>query len=198
MRSCLAFFYRTSSIVVLLVMGLYSSSQIALADSFDWRNIDGQNWLTPVRSQFGGTCWAFGSTGCFEAHYKLTRNDASYNPDMSEQQVVWETDPDMGSTGGGMEMDALSYMTTHGLVSEAECPHQPSSEDAGITPYWPLNLGWQNRAWISSSNSSPAITSTTANIKAMLKTRGPLLTAIMSSSDLYASVADLRRTTAGP
>ena len=31
----------------------------------------------------------------------ITRNDPSYNPDVSEQQLVWETNPDMGSTGGG-------------------------------------------------------------------------------------------------
>jgi fibronectin-binding autotransporter adhesin len=185
-------------LMILFVTGGLLLPQAVLADSFDWRNVDGQNWLTTVKSQFGGTCWAFGSTGTFESRYKLTRNDFSYNPDMSEQQVVWETNPDMGNTGGGYEMNALTYMTTHGLVSETECPYQSSSPDVGISPYWPLASGWESRSWKSSSGSSPAITSTTANIKAMLKTNGPLLTAIASWSDLYSSVADLKANYRGP
>jgi C1A family cysteine protease len=189
---------RVSGVLTILAAIVLLLTPNVNADSFDWRNIDGQNWLTPIKSQFGGTCWAFGSVGTFEAHYKLTRNDVAYNPDMSEQQIVWETNPDMGNTGGGYEMDALSYMTTHGVVSEAECPYQPSSPDVGIAPYWPLASGWESRIWRSSSGSSPAITSTTANIKAKLKTNGPLLTALASWSDLYSSVAELKANYRGP
>ena len=47
MRGCTTFFYRTSSIAVLLGLGLWLSSQTALADSFDWRSVNGQNWNTP-------------------------------------------------------------------------------------------------------------------------------------------------------
>ena len=99
----MTFIHRVSFVFMglFLAMAVCLPSQNVLADSFDWRDINGENWLTPVKSQFGGTCWAFGSTGAFETHYKLTRNDVSYNADMSEQQVVWETNPDMGSTGGG-------------------------------------------------------------------------------------------------
>ena len=79
MRRCMTFFYRSSSLVVLLAMGLWSSSQIALADSFCWQGVNGQNWDTPVESQFGGTCWDFSACGTLEAKYKLTRNDPTYN-----------------------------------------------------------------------------------------------------------------------
>ena len=44
MRRYLAFFCRTCSLVVLLAMGVCWSSQNALADSFDWQSVDGQNW----------------------------------------------------------------------------------------------------------------------------------------------------------
>ncbi|MBN2580747.1 MAG: hypothetical protein JXB10_17305, partial [Pirellulales bacterium] len=177
--------------IVLLTGILVAIPCFATAESFDWRNVAGLNWLTPVKNQFGGTCWAFSSTGTLESQYKLTRNDYAFNPDCSEQQVVWETDPDMGSTGGGMEMDALSYMTYHGLVSEAECPHQSSSENVGIAPYWPLADGWQNRVWKSTSNQN-YINDSMANLKSMLKTQGPLLTTCYAGWDLYTSVADLK------
>ena len=72
------------------------------AEDFDWRGVNGQNWLTSVKDQFGGTCWDFAACGALEAKYMLTRNDTSYQPDVSEQQINWETNPDMGNmvTGG--------------------------------------------------------------------------------------------------
>ena len=182
--------------IALLVASAFLAAGTASADDFDWRNINGQNWLSSVKSQFGGTCWAFGSMGTVEAHYMLTRNDFSFQPDISEQQVVWETNPDMGSTGGGYEMNALNYVTTHGVVSEAECPYQPSSPDVGIAPYWPLASGWESRVWKNVGDG--AITSTTANMKAMLKTNGPLLTALASWNDLYGSVDELKANYRGP
>ena len=71
----------------------------------------GQNWNSTVESQFGGTCWDFSACGSIEAKYILTRNDPNFNPDVSEQQVCWETNPDMGSTGGGWGTAVLDYFT---------------------------------------------------------------------------------------
>lgn len=188
-------FHAPFAIALLVASAFWVTSRVS-AEDFDWRNINGQNCLTSIKSQFGGTCWAFGSMGTVESHYMLTRNDFTFQPDVSEQQVVWETNPDMGNTGGGYEMNALNYVTTHGVVSDAECPYQESSPDVGIAPYWPLASGWQNRVWRNVGDG--AITSTTANMKAKLKTNGPLLTALLSSSDLYGSVDELKANYRGP
>ncbi|MBN2223529.1 MAG: hypothetical protein JW765_02520, partial [Deltaproteobacteria bacterium] len=160
------------------------------AEEFNWRALDGANWLTPVKSQFGGTCWDFSACGTIEAKYKLTRNDYAFNPNISEQQVCWETDPDMGSTGGGWGYKVLNYSVTHGIVSEAECPHQSSSEDVGIVPYWPLADGWEDRVWKSISYQRQITTSTSAT-KTYLKTLGPLHVGVGASNDLYSSPTEL-------
>ena len=76
---------------VLLTMGVCLSSQSALADSFNWQSVNGQNWNTTVKSQFGGTCWDFSACGTLEAKYMLTRNDPSFDPDVSEEEICWET-----------------------------------------------------------------------------------------------------------
>ena len=168
------------------------------ADSFDWRSVNGLNWNTVIKSQFGGTCWDFSSCGTIEAHYMLTRDDIHFQPDLSEQQNCWETNPDLGSTGGGWGTAVLDYARTHGIVSEAECPHQPSSEDVGIAPYWPLASGWANRVWKITSNSNGVITynpsNPSASVNAMknyLKTTGPMLVGIWAGHDLYGSVQDI-------
>jgi hypothetical protein len=49
----------------------------AAAEDFDWRNINGQNWITSVKDQFGGTCWDFAACGVIEAKYMLTRDDTT-------------------------------------------------------------------------------------------------------------------------
>ncbi|MBN2216633.1 MAG: autotransporter-associated beta strand repeat-containing protein, partial [Pirellulales bacterium] len=177
--------------IFLTIGAVFSSAQFAWSDSFDWRSVGGGSYMTPVKSQFGGTCWAFASTGTLEAKYKITRNDTSYSPNCSEQQVVWETNPDMGSTGGGMEMNALSYMRYHGLVSETECPYQSSSPDDGIAPYWPLAAGWEQRVWKAVSTQN-YISDSTADLKSQLLTDGPLLTTVYASWDLYKSVTSLK------
>ena len=139
MQNYITFVYRASSIVVLLAVGVCLSSPSALADSFTWQGVNGQNWNTPIESQFGGTCWDFSACGTLEAKYKLTRNDASFNDDVSEQEVCWEQY--MGSTNGGWGGSVLNYFTTHGVVSAAECPYVSSSPNTGVAPYWPLTTG---------------------------------------------------------
>ena len=148
---------RVALIAAFLATSMSSVMELASADSFDWRTVNGVNWNTPVKSQFGGTCWDFSSCGTLEAHYMLTRNDTSLQPDVSEQHICWETNPDMGSTGGGWGTAVLNYFTSHGVVSEAECPYQPASPDTGVTPYWPLATGWANRVWKSTSNSNGVV-----------------------------------------
>jgi len=74
---------------VLGIFALFAASVFLLtpnvsADSFDWGSVNGYNWNTPVKSQFGGTCWDFSACGTLEAKYKLTRNDPSFNADVSE------------------------------------------------------------------------------------------------------------------
>ena len=128
--------------VLLMAAGVFLSSRTLLADSFDWRNVNGYNWNTTVKGQFGGTCWDFGPTGALEAKYMITRNDPNFIPDLSEQQNCWETNPDMGSTQGGGGFDIIAaYFTTHGEVSETECPVEPNSA------YWDTPPGGYPFPW---------------------------------------------------
>lgn len=178
------------------VIPILSASRLS-ADSYDWRSVAGQNWMTPVKSQFGGTCWDFSSCGALEAKYKLTRNDPVFNADVSEQHICWETNPDMGGTGGGWGPAVLDYFTSHGVVSDAECPYQESSPDVGIPPYWPLASGWQNRVWKSTYNLN-GFTSDTNVMKARLKTDGPMVVSCWAGYDLYYSLADMQANYRGP
>ncbi len=184
-----------------LILAGAMMSESALAETFMWGGSygseGGQNWATCIKSQFGGTCWAFGSVATFESKYMLTRNDTSYQPDLSEQQLVWETSPDLGDNNGGHEDQALSYMTTHGVVLDSAVPHDPHNENVpSPTDPWPLASvfadGTASHLFVGSGETSHFSTgNTTAGLKAALKQYGPLCVAILAGSDLYSSPQDL-------
>jgi autotransporter-associated beta strand protein len=173
------------------------------ADSFDWRNVNGANWNTPVQNQNGGTCWVFSGVASFEARYKLTRNDPTFDFECSEQQVEWGCGP---TQWGGWGDGSVFYSVTNGLVSATECPIDPNPDywlSPGPTSLWPLAAGWQNRMLIGANTTvittttpntiqgASQIVCTTQNIKNMLKMYGPMMTAVLSTNDLYNSPADI-------
>jgi len=54
----------------------------------DWSDIDGKNFMTPVKDQHPcGTCATFSSVGAFEALFKVAMDNPFIIPDFSEQQV---------------------------------------------------------------------------------------------------------------
>jgi hypothetical protein len=120
----------------------------------------------------------------------LTRNDTSYQPDVSEQQLVWETNPDLGnSANGGLPSGVLDYFTSHGVVLESECPVEtrpaywdvPAPDDP-----WPLASGWENRVFKSTSNYNTIAQGTNIDfVKSCLKKWGPLTFAMQVDTDWY-------------
>lgn len=149
----------------LLGASFFSSTHVASADSFDWRTVNGVNWNSPVKSQWGGTCWDFGTCSELEAKYMLTRNDPNFVPDISDQQMLWDTLP--GTPPGELGFDTiLTYTSTHGLVSETECPLDTNNAfSPGPGDPWPLASGWHNRTWQEANYQWVS----TANLKSMIK-----------------------------
>jgi len=60
----------------------------ALPTHYDWRDINGQNFMTSVKDQQEcGSCATFSSVGAYEGQIKVTLNNPFIEPDMSEQEV---------------------------------------------------------------------------------------------------------------
>lgn len=64
------------------------AENLILPSKWDWRNVHGENWNTPVKNQGeAGTCWAFADIGTMESQINLFYNQR-LGVDLSEQMHV--------------------------------------------------------------------------------------------------------------
>ncbi len=69
--------------------------QEALPSQLDWRNKEGQNWVSPMKDQANcGSCVAFAAIGVLETQYKISSLFPSFNIKLSPQYLF--------SCGGGV------------------------------------------------------------------------------------------------
>jgi len=136
-----------------------------LPSKFDWRNFKGENWMTPIRRQHCGDCWAFSAAGAVEANYKIEQGNSNVNPDLSEQDLV--SCSGAGSCSGGKPFAALSYIKSTGICDESCFP-----EVGKDLPCSDKRSDCGNKLW--KINSYSRVTETTDEIKRALICHGPL------------------------
>lgn len=139
----------------------------ALPSSFDWRDVNSGNWMTPVKDQEScGSCWAFAAAGAAEAKVNIARGDPDFDPDLSEQYLV--SCSSAGSCGGGYSLAAADYMSKVGTVDE-DC-FQYSASDESCSNKCATS---ERRLW-AMDNYAYSIVGT-ENVKTALVEKGPLM-----------------------
>ncbi|CAG5126919.1 unnamed protein product [Candidula unifasciata] len=92
----------------------------SLPESFDWRNVNGVNYVSPVRNQGGcGSCYAFAALAMDEARIRILTNNTQ-KPVFSPQDVVECSPYSQGCAGGFPYLISGKYAEDYGLVLE-EC-----------------------------------------------------------------------------
>ncbi|XP_071485907.1 dipeptidyl peptidase 1-like [Diadema antillarum] len=95
-----------------------------LPESFDWRDVGGQNFVSPVRNQGScGSCYAFGSMAMLESRLRVATNN-SMKLVLSTQDVVSCSEYSQGCEGGFPYLVAGKYAEDFGVVEESCFPYQ--------------------------------------------------------------------------
>jgi C1A family cysteine protease len=153
-----------------------STTAVTGSDAIDWRNKDGQNWVTPVLNQGNcGSCVAYSTVATLETQMNIARSAPFLN-------MRYSADHLFACGGGSCESgwypsSAASFLQGTGVVDEACMPSTSSATGQDVSCTSKCS---------DSSSRSQKITSTATPsgpdaVKAALK-RGPLETTL----DVYA------------
>ena len=141
---------------------------------WDWRQVSGKNWTTPIRDQRQcGSCVAFATVALIESNLEIFRRNPDLNPDLSEADLFFQ--------GCGNCCDRGWYFT-----SALRYAQQSGIPDEGCFPY----DSDQSRSCPDRANRIIKISSwktiiSASQAKEWLVTRGPLMTGMSVYEDFY-------------
>jgi C1A family cysteine protease len=112
--------------------------------AWDWRDVNGQNYVTPIRDQSTcGSCVAFGTCATVEGTFAVEQQQPDPTIDLSEAQLFYCTARAQGrtchgrETGGWRVPPALNAFQDPGVPDEQCYPYTPGDQDCtGLCSDW--------------------------------------------------------------
>lgn len=161
----------TALIALLILSAMCATAAADLPATFDWRDVDGVNYMTPPKFMGGcAGCWAYAAISVVEAKIMINHG---IETDLSEQYFLSECFP-KGDCEGGKPEQVLGYISYYGIMNE-DCVPRTSNMTCYTCDYW------QEDAWYIEYCSGPYTYHSTSFIKETIMTYGPV-TATVSTN----------------
>jgi|GEM_PF-1625898 len=114
-------------------LSISSLPQSGLPAAWDWRDVEGHSYVSPVRNQGAcGSCYAFSATGVTESLFMIGEDLPDTNVDLSESNMMFCLSQYYsgfyGCTGASYDYDEMEGLVTYGTIDEACYPY-----DQGLT-----------------------------------------------------------------
>jgi C1A family cysteine protease len=145
-----------------------------LPAAWDWRDVDGRNYVTPVKHQGDcGSCTAFGTAATVESGLKIALQDPDLDVDLSEAHLYFcyaRRDCERGM----WPPEPLDAIRDHGVVDESCYPYVGRKQDCNVCGDANTRLTFIDswRRYV-----------TTASMKIWLTSMGPLIACFSVYSD---------------
>jgi C1A family cysteine protease len=146
-------------------------------NAWDWRNVSGANFVTPVRDQGScGAALAFASIATTESMVRIDANDPGLAVDLSEAQLFYcDAAKDGVNCDGGWWPDkALQCLVSSGVADEGCFPYTPGDQPCTLCAD-AVERSTYVTAYHTISNSS--------DMKSWLATKGPLIATLSVYDD---------------
>ncbi|HEX8069718.1 MAG TPA: C1 family peptidase [Pyrinomonadaceae bacterium] len=159
-----------------------SEGGLGAPTTFDWRNVGGSNYVTPIKNQGGcGSCVAFGTCATVETTFRVQRGNPALAIDLSEAQLFYCIARSEGATcgTGWWPEKALDGFQNIGVADEACYPY--TAGDQNCTGRC---ADWQNR--VTKIAGHTVLTSNLAAIKTHISTKGPASACFIVYDDFFA------------
>jgi hypothetical protein len=146
--------------------------------ALDWRDKDGDNWLTSIKDQLAcGSCWAYSTIATVESRIRIGLNNSSYAIDLSEQDLV-SCSGAGNCEDGGLEINALDYIKLAGVASEECFPYNATDQSCNNKCE-----NWEDNAVRVLDFS--ALPANTTEIKQAINEYGPVTVYLAIFADFY-------------
>ena len=159
----------------------FSYAPVPVPSTYDWRNVTGNNFVTPVRDQGNcGSCWAFAATAALESKALITFQWPGTDLNLSEQILL--SCGGAGSCNGGSPTSASNFFRTTGTYLETCYPYTAQNGNCSSAC-----ANWQGNAYKINSWSyvSSGVSPSVSALKEAVYTNGPIVTVFDVYTDFF-------------
>jgi C1A family cysteine protease len=166
---------------------------IGLPSAYDLRNVDGANFITPIKDQLDcGSCVAFGAVAAVEGRLRKQRNNPALATDLSEAHLFFVHARARGYNcdTGWWPDQAFDDFRDKGVVDEGCYPYDLSDREGG-------SLCADSAQRLTKITGYTALTERPAEIKDWIVNRGPVSSCFVVYGDFFSYTGGIYRHVTG-